>query len=193
MYSAFYNFTEKPFSMTPDPRFLFMTDSHREAIASMVYGISQRMGFILISGEVGTGKTTILRMIAGLETPTAGEIRIGQIDVVHPCLREISLVKDRQTCIGVLEDGVLEPRSGDEGHRDIEKTVVFHRILHRIVNGNPVHFLASASRRDAGDDVRSEAPHELCPHGTFPARNPLNHHFCCFRQQDSHIFTTFLV
>ncbi len=60
MYTSFYNFTEKPFNLTPDPKFLYYTPSHREALASMIYGINERRGFVCITGEVGTGKTTLI-------------------------------------------------------------------------------------------------------------------------------------
>ena len=60
MYTQFYNFSEKPFNLTPDPKFLYLTPSHREALASMVYGINERKGFIAITGEVGVGKTTLV-------------------------------------------------------------------------------------------------------------------------------------
>jgi len=60
MYTQFYNFSEKPFNLTPDPKFLYLTPSHREALASMLYGINERKGFIAITGEVGVGKTTLV-------------------------------------------------------------------------------------------------------------------------------------
>lgn len=60
MYNQFYGFSEKPFNLTPDPKFLYLTTSHREALASMIYGIKERRGFISITGEVGTGKTTLI-------------------------------------------------------------------------------------------------------------------------------------
>ena len=60
MYNEFYGFSEAPFKVTPDPKFLFLTPDHREALASMVYGIQERKGFISITGEVGTGKTTLI-------------------------------------------------------------------------------------------------------------------------------------
>lgn len=60
MYTLFYEFSEKPFNVTPDPRFLYLTPSHRESLASMIYGINERKGFISITGEVGTGKTTLI-------------------------------------------------------------------------------------------------------------------------------------
>ncbi len=63
MYTAFYGLREKPFSLTPDPRFLFLSASHREALAHVLYGIEQGEGFIALTGEVGTGKTTLCRTL----------------------------------------------------------------------------------------------------------------------------------
>jgi type II secretory pathway predicted ATPase ExeA len=60
MYTQFYNFSERPFNLTPDPKFLYLTPFHREALAAMLYGINERKGFISITGEVGTGKTTLI-------------------------------------------------------------------------------------------------------------------------------------
>jgi general secretion pathway protein A len=59
MYTEFYGLSEKPFSLTPDPRFLFLSASHREALAHVLYGVEQGEGFISVTGEVGTGKTTL--------------------------------------------------------------------------------------------------------------------------------------
>jgi general secretion pathway protein A len=61
MYREFYGLREKPFVLTPDPQFLYLSDSHRTAIDSLYYGIEQREGFIVITGDIGTGKTTICR------------------------------------------------------------------------------------------------------------------------------------
>lgn len=63
MYNKFYGFSEKPFELTPDPRFLYLTPSHREALDSMIDGIRNRKGFISITGEVGTGKTTLIHSL----------------------------------------------------------------------------------------------------------------------------------
>lgn len=60
MYNKFYDFSESPFNLTPDPKFLFLSPTHREALASMIYGINERKGFIALIGEVGTGKTTLI-------------------------------------------------------------------------------------------------------------------------------------
>jgi type II secretory pathway predicted ATPase ExeA len=63
MYNNFFGFSEEPFNVTPDPRFLYLTPSHREALASMMYAIKERKGFISITGEVGTGKTTLVHTL----------------------------------------------------------------------------------------------------------------------------------
>ncbi len=61
MYLDFYKLKKNPFHITPDPEFLFLSGSHKEASASLIYGIEERKGFIAITGEIGVGKTTILR------------------------------------------------------------------------------------------------------------------------------------
>jgi general secretion pathway protein A len=61
MYERFFGLRELPFSLTPDPRFLWLSDTHEEGLATLVYGITRSKGFLLLTGEVGTGKTTLLR------------------------------------------------------------------------------------------------------------------------------------
>jgi general secretion pathway protein A len=63
IYLGFYGLERDPFGPTPDPDFLFMTHGHREALAQLTYGIQERKGFILLSAEVGTGKTTLLQAL----------------------------------------------------------------------------------------------------------------------------------
>ena len=63
MYLTFYGLAEKPFNPTPDPRFLYMTPGHREALAQLQYGVQERKGFIVLTGEVGTGKTTLVHAL----------------------------------------------------------------------------------------------------------------------------------
>ena len=63
MYTNYFGFSEEPFSVTPDPKFLYLSAKHQEALAAMVYGIKAKKGFISIVGEVGTGKTTLLRSL----------------------------------------------------------------------------------------------------------------------------------
>ena len=63
MYTQFFGLTEKPFSITPDPRYLYLSRRHADALAHLLYGISQSGGFIQLTGEVGTGKTTLVRSL----------------------------------------------------------------------------------------------------------------------------------
>jgi len=63
MYKAFYNLTRNPFEITPDPSFLFPTGRHNEALAALYYGVRRHKGFVVLTGEVGTGKTLLLRCL----------------------------------------------------------------------------------------------------------------------------------
>ena len=72
MYLDFYGLKEKPFNATPDPKFLYLTPGHREALAQLVYGVQEHKGFIVLTGEVGTGKTTLLQtLLQKLDSNTA--------------------------------------------------------------------------------------------------------------------------
>lgn len=73
MYLEYFKFDREPFHITPDPKFLFLSPSHKEALASIIYGIENRKGFVCILGEVGLGKTTIVRSY--LELADRDEIR----------------------------------------------------------------------------------------------------------------------
>ena len=63
MYQRFFGLRESPFNVNPDPRYLFMTKQIQESLAGLTYGIQNKKGFILLTGEVGTGKTTLLNRL----------------------------------------------------------------------------------------------------------------------------------
>jgi general secretion pathway protein A len=65
MYTSFFGLNEKPFTITPDPRYLYMSERHGEGLAHLVYGVTESGGFIQLTGEVGTGKTTLVRTLLG--------------------------------------------------------------------------------------------------------------------------------
>jgi len=91
MYHEFYGFREAPFNITPDPRFLFFSDRHREAFNHILFGIRERKGFIQVTGEVGAGKTTVCRAILeelGPEVRTA-LILLASLSVLSSLLRRI--------------------------------------------------------------------------------------------------------
>ncbi|HET6429502.1 MAG TPA: AAA family ATPase [Phycisphaerae bacterium] len=100
MYLEYYKLTERPFNLTPDTKFLYMTEQHQTALNHLLYGIGQRKGFVLLTGEVGTGKTTLCRkLLASLE----GQCHTAMI--LNPMLTETQLLR------AVVEDfGVECPR-----------------------------------------------------------------------------------
>jgi general secretion pathway protein A len=88
MYEAFYGFKEKPFTLTPDPRYFYPSRAHREALDHLLYGIREREGFIVITGDVGTGKTTLCRAILmQLEEGTTTAV------ILNPILSEEELLR----------------------------------------------------------------------------------------------------
>jgi type II secretory pathway predicted ATPase ExeA len=61
MYESFFNLRSKPFDLLPDPRFIYQSKSHKKALTYLDYGVTERSGFILLTGEIGSGKTTLIR------------------------------------------------------------------------------------------------------------------------------------
>ncbi len=76
MYTNFFGLNEKPFSITPDPRYLFMSERHGEALAHLVYGVTESGGFIQLTGEVGTGKTTLVRTLLLNRMPENADVAV---------------------------------------------------------------------------------------------------------------------
>ncbi len=77
-----YDFVEKPFHITPNPRFIFLSKNHKEAFAHLLYGVQQRVGFLSLTGEVGTGKTTVLRTLLDQLEESAYRVAL----IFNPCL-----------------------------------------------------------------------------------------------------------
>ncbi len=96
MYEAFYGLNEKPFNLTPDPRFLFLSSKHKEAFAHLLYGIRNRSGFVMVSGEIGTGKTTICRSLLKQLDPDT-EVAF----IFNPKLSPIELLKTINADFGI--------------------------------------------------------------------------------------------
>jgi general secretion pathway protein A len=102
MYNEYYGFRESPFSITPDPRFLFFSDQHREAFHHILFGLKERKGFIQITGEVGAGKTTVCRAILNELGPTFRTALI-----LNPMLTSAELMQS------ILEELALKPQRID--------------------------------------------------------------------------------
>ena len=88
MYNEYFGFKESPFSIAPDPRYLYMTAQHREALAHLVYGLNSEGGCILLTGEVGTGKTTICRCLLE-QIPEKVNVAL----LLNPKVNEIELLE----------------------------------------------------------------------------------------------------
>jgi general secretion pathway protein A len=82
MYCDFFGFSEKPFTITPNPNFIYLSGIHREAFAHLLYGIDSHAGFIALTGEVGTGKTTVLRTLLSQLDPEKYRSAL----IFNPCL-----------------------------------------------------------------------------------------------------------
>ncbi len=96
MYEAFYGLDEKPFNLTPDPRFLYLSEKHKDAFAHLVYGIRNRSGFVMVSGEIGTGKTTICRTLVSQLDPDT-EIAF----IFNPYLDPVELLRKINEDFGI--------------------------------------------------------------------------------------------
>lgn len=102
MYESFFNLAEMPFNITPDPRFLYFSPRHREAFSHLIYGITNRRGFIELVGEVGSGKTTLCRAVLTHLPPT---VRTALI--LNPSLSATQLLR------AILNDLGLTPKGRD--------------------------------------------------------------------------------
>ncbi len=109
MYCDFFGFTEKPFTITPNPHFIFLSSIHREAYARLLYGVDSHAGFIALTGEVGTGKTTLLRTLLTQLDPEKYKIAL----IFNSCVsaeqllagicREFGVEAEEQTRFGYLD------------------------------------------------------------------------------------------
>jgi len=112
MYTEFYGLGEKPFSLTPDPRYLFLSASHREALAHVLYGIEQGEGFICVTGEVGTGKTTLCWTLLERLGPDT-EVAF----VFNPMLSGDELLRAISSEFGLSSEGMTRAQLGDQLNR----------------------------------------------------------------------------
>ncbi|HDP24184.1 MAG TPA: AAA family ATPase [Deltaproteobacteria bacterium] len=96
MFEKYFSLSENPFNLTPDPKFLFMARQHQEAQSFLEYGIQQRKGFVLITGEVGTGKTTLCRSLMASLSP-----KVRSALVLNPSLSDIELLQTINQDFGI--------------------------------------------------------------------------------------------
>lgn len=100
MYLKYYKLTEAPFNITPDPRFLYMSEHHQEAYDHLLYGINARKGFIELTGEVGSGKTTLCRAVLS----SLGD-SVKTALILNPSLNETQLIRAMLNDFGITATG----------------------------------------------------------------------------------------
>lgn len=96
MYQSYYGFSEMPFHITPDPKFLYLSETHQEALSHLKYGVAEKKGFIVLVGEVGCGKTTLCRRFINELDPARFDIAL----VLNPRVTETQMLKAILTELG---------------------------------------------------------------------------------------------
>ncbi len=143
MHEEYYGFSEKPFSLTPDPKYLYKSESHANAFDLLQYAIRRREGFVVVTGDIGTGKTTLCRAILEqLDRKTFTAL------VLNPFLSEEDLLRLILQDFGVVSRE--EMKRGRPGRRQQAGT---HRYVERV----PA-VAASAGRRRASHHRRGAEP-----------------------------------
>ena len=105
MYESYYGFTEKPFSLTPDPKYLYRSESHANAFDLLQYAIRRREGFVVVTGDIGTGKTTLCRaLLEQIDRTTFTAL------VLNPFLSEEDLLKRILQDFGVISRDEVKAR-----------------------------------------------------------------------------------
>ena len=113
MYCDYYGFDKKPFNITPDPDFIFLSDQHKEAFAHLLYGIDSHIGFICLTGEIGTGKTTVIRTLLGQLSADTYRTAL----IFNPCLSSLGLMQHINREYGLAAAGPSEADLLDELNR----------------------------------------------------------------------------
>ena len=127
MYLSFFGLLEKPFAITPDPRYLYLSARHAEALAHLLYGINEAGGFVQLTGEVGTGKTTVIRSLLA-QTPKNAEIAL----ILNPRMTATEFL------LTICEElGIGVPDSATESRKDLVD-ILNHYLLRAHADGRRI-------------------------------------------------------
>ena len=125
MYEAFYGFQENPFRLTPDPRYLFLSAHHQEALGHLLFGLSEGSGVVVLTGEIGAGKTTLLRtLVSDLDA----SITVAYI--FNPTLSAVDLLQSINADLGLSADSTSKKDLSDElNHFLLAQQAVGRRVV----------------------------------------------------------------
>lgn len=142
MYEKFYGFREKPFQIVPNPKYLYLTSKHQNALTYLEYGLSEGAGFILLTGEIGTGKTTLIRYI------------LNQIesDILTAVIFNTNVTADQLLSL-VLQEFELVPADDKAKNLDI----LYHYLISKFSSGKRVLLIIDEAQNlsvDALEEVR---------------------------------------
>jgi general secretion pathway protein A len=137
VYTSFFGLREKPFELTPDPRFLFLGRQHKEALSRMIYGVRNRKGLIVLTGEVGTGKTTLVRALleqlrSDVQVAYLFNTQVSAIDFYRLLFRDLGLALSDQDKTYYQQElqSFLE-----KSHRDQKTTILIVDEAHYLDEG----------------------------------------------------------
>jgi general secretion pathway protein A len=128
MYESFYGLKENPFNLTPDPQYIYFGENHREALAQLLYGVQEKKGFIVLTGEVGTGKTTLVHYL--LDKLNHGSTQTKTAFLFNPKLTVNDFIEYILKDLGVQVQGGTK---GDHLHLLHESLINFYKNGERVV------------------------------------------------------------
>ena len=140
MYTSFFGLSEKPFAITPDPRYLYLSERHAEALAHLLYGINESGGFIQLTGEVGTGKTTVVRTLLS-RVPHHADVAV----ILNP------RVTPAEFLLTICEELGLTIAAGDRGSVKQMVDVLNRRLLEAHAEGRRIIVLVDEAQNLAID------------------------------------------
>jgi general secretion pathway protein A len=140
MYTTFFGLNEKPFAITPDPRYLFLSERHAEALAHLLYGITEAGGFIQLTGEVGTGKTTVVRSLLG-QIPQNADVAL----ILNPRITPAEFL------LTICEELRLAVPAGDRGSVKELVDILNRRLLTAHAEGRRVIVIVDEAQNLSAD------------------------------------------
>jgi len=159
MYERYYGLTERPFDLTPNPRYLFLTPKHREALSHLQYGVSGSRGITLLTGDAGTGKTTLVhtaleQLSSALESAPTTPVR--RLDVLPPAERQQVLVEWNQTEVEHPRDRCIHQLFEEQVERTPEAVAVVGGdvlLIYRELNARANQFARYLQKLGVGPEV----------------------------------------